>query len=1366
MIEVLISVSILAMLFVGIFNLIDLMLGVTNNNKNYVSAIAYANEKMESIKNLNYDQVGTIAGSPPGIVSQYDYKGIFTIHSTITFHDDAYDGTDSSDPVFTDYKIATVNVSWPTKNGSKDVTVFSKIIPLTEETFAGYGLLKLQIVDANGAPVPGANIHVQKYTATTVDVNLISDINGYYSLPTYPAINAYNVTVTKDGYSSDQTYAASTTNPSPFKPPYTIITANKTEDSLKIDKLATINLKTVSNTPPENFLTSASSTIDKVSKIKAGSDQNNNTYYAWLHSNEANSHVYIQKFNSSNAKQWADNKRIATSTDFQDSPSLAIDKVGNTFVAWDDNSITLKQLASSQPHELALKNQDLPPANTSGTSPVHGRSYASVINNISARWLGYYQAILDSTNNYGKKFLAWLNVDFFNGQDTAVAAAVNVNFVASAGNTTDTASSITINKPAGVLQNDVLIAYIHNNDHNDGALTPPSGWNVLDNDMRPGCGSDDDSRGGIFYKIAGSSEGASYTFNSAPSQSNKKAGQIRAYRNVDTALVFDGALQENYTSKGDKLRPAPSHTVSNDGSLLIAGWGTNVSSLGNSGPQFPSGMANAKNNYANSITALSADLMVNIASSPTGIKNLDATQYVSECTLGWSLVLKPQVLPDDITVSTYGNQVDRLIIPSINQYIGGTFVIKENTSSRNVLSVKVSESGTIDAQADLADIAAYYDLDTTAPYDCAGEQYDPGMDWQFGTTGNFNSADGSVTFSPASSIDITTTKALCLYVTAKINPSAISNETIDLKILNPSTDIVSSSGQIGPSLPIDLPASTVLASDTDLDMVHYRFRYDDGSEASSTWSGNQDAPISVRLDETTRLRFEVVNNGDITSDSISYQLEYGLMESTCAAVSSWHKVLNDDSLDWKISLSSNITDGGPTTNINNGLVDEGSNFVSGFISDVTNPLLPISLVKSNFTELEFSLSPTNNISSENTYCFRLTNQGSTDKFTYSNYPEVSVNGDRNIFITSLDSAGNARWVIKKVNTDVGNTDQTAPVVSITSATTSPTTTVAWLDYRNGNADIYAQSISSDGIRLWTTDLQITSSSTSENSAVISTDPVTNDFAVAWIEDSITEKNIYLQKFNQNKDAVWPAPRLVSTVTGDKNSPNISIGDDSDIYLTWQTIEGSNKKIKIAKLTATGTMVWLKDGNSGNALGNQSQPSITTAGNGIYLAWTDDRDENNDIYAQRINPDGTLQWTNDQRINTNLGTSEQLASFVFANASDEPYASWQDFRNGTASSTYSNVYTTKFSDPGTLNAAPNIPLIISGKKEIGTNVLKFVQKYATDSNGNLALSLEWDPSGYSVVVDPSLSSKSVILTEPTIPLRLLPSDNKNLILYIK
>ncbi|MFA7466024.1 MAG: VCBS repeat-containing protein, partial [Parcubacteria group bacterium] len=151
----------------------------------------------------------------------------------------------------------------------------------------------------------------------------------------------------------------------------------------------------------------------------------------------------------------------------------------------------------------------------------------------------------------------------------------------------------------------------------------------------------------------------------------------------------------------------------------------------------------------------------------------------------------------NVTVSASGTQTANISADSTNQYVGGKFVIADNTGSRNVTGITIAEQGTVDAQNDLDNIKLYYENDTSSPYDCASESYG-GTETQFGSTDTdgFSAANGTSAFT--GSVGISTTSTMCVYAVMDIGSGASDGETLELEITDPSSDVTVSSGSIGP----------------------------------------------------------------------------------------------------------------------------------------------------------------------------------------------------------------------------------------------------------------------------------------------------------------------------------------------------------------------------------------------------------------------------------------------------------------------------------------------------------------------------------------------------------------------------------------
>ncbi len=197
-----------------------------------------------------------------------------------------------------------------------------------------------------------------------------------------------------------------------------------------------------------------------------------------------------------------------------------------------------------------------------------------------------------------------------------------------------------------------------------------------------------------------------------------------------------------------------------------------------------------------------------------------------------------------VQVYDYGIQNPEARASTTDFYIGGSFVIDEGTTNRDVTSITIEENGTINAATALDNIELRYDLDTSAPYDCASESYGGGES-QFGSTDTdgFSASDGTSTFTGTQ--QITTTQSMCVYVVLDVLKTASSAETIEIGIADPVTDVIVSGGPTAvPNHPLALVGATTIKLDNDFRVQRGVIEMNADTE-TLTAGVDYDAPISA-----------------------------------------------------------------------------------------------------------------------------------------------------------------------------------------------------------------------------------------------------------------------------------------------------------------------------------------------------------------------------------------------------------------------------------------------------------------------------------------------------------------------------------------
>ncbi len=260
-IEVFVSLAIFSLVMIGLYSLFNLGIKVLGDNRARIDATALANQRLEMVRNLRYDDVGTVSGIPSGTIPQMETISInrinYSVETSIIYIDDPFDGLAGGTPedLFNaDYKRIRVEVSWPRMLNDNPVIMITDVSPKGIETDITGGTLSLIVFDAEGDPVPMADVHIENTDIDpVVNINTQTTANGKLILPGMPpAVESYDIVVTKAGYSADQTYEVDpVNNPNPNPPPITIFDGVVTETSFSIDLLGslTINTKNLDESP-------------------------------------------------------------------------------------------------------------------------------------------------------------------------------------------------------------------------------------------------------------------------------------------------------------------------------------------------------------------------------------------------------------------------------------------------------------------------------------------------------------------------------------------------------------------------------------------------------------------------------------------------------------------------------------------------------------------------------------------------------------------------------------------------------------------------------------------------------------------------------------------------------------------------------------------------------------------------------------------------------------------------------------------------------------------------------------------------------------------------------------------------------------
>ncbi len=254
LVETLVGAAVFSVIAISVYGAYAKILEATNTLKIKGMATDLAVERFEVIKNFPYSSIGVQGGIPNGIIPHTEIinrGGVdFTVNTSVRNIDDPADGefgSTTNDLSPADNKLVEVEINCEKCKNFLPIIYTARMAPKNLENSTNNGALFIRVFDANGQPVPQASVHVVNNVATsTITIDDETNNSGVLQIVDVPpGAAAYQITVSKDDYSTDRTYTTDTSNPNPTKPHSTVAAQNATNISFSIDKLSTVKFKTV-----------------------------------------------------------------------------------------------------------------------------------------------------------------------------------------------------------------------------------------------------------------------------------------------------------------------------------------------------------------------------------------------------------------------------------------------------------------------------------------------------------------------------------------------------------------------------------------------------------------------------------------------------------------------------------------------------------------------------------------------------------------------------------------------------------------------------------------------------------------------------------------------------------------------------------------------------------------------------------------------------------------------------------------------------------------------------------------------------------------------------------------------------------------
>ncbi len=231
-----------------------------------------------------------------------------------------------------------------------------------------------------------------------------------------------------------------------------------------------------------------------------------------------------------------------------------------------------------------------------------------------------------------------------------------------------------------------------------------------------------------------------------------------------------------------------------------------------------------------------------------------------------------------------------------------------------------------------------------------------------------------------------------------------------------------------------------------------------------------------------------------------------------------------------------------------------------------------------------------------------------------------------MYAQRVDGYGNILW------TSGGTPVQTGGVNYGSPEAVSDGAGGAIVIFNEGNGqirDLFAQRIDASGTPLWGTDgVTICDAATVQRNYRLVPDGA-GGAVIAWQDSSAGGANIYAQKVDAGGGRQWTANGVaICTNSFEQHEPQIAPDGLGGAFIVWDDHRNGPSDIYATRIDADGTVDWVNNGQIFCSAANaqQNQRIVSDGSGGAIIAWCDYRNSADWVlYAQKIG-DGGAAWT--------------------------------------------------------------------------------------------------------------------------------------------
>lgn len=275
---------------------------------------------------------------------------------------------------------------------------------------------------------------------------------------------------------------------------------------------------------------------------------------------------------------------------------------------------------------------------------------------------------------------------------------------------------------------------------------------------------------------------------------------------------------------------------------------------------------------------------------------------------------------------------------------------------------------------------------------------------------------------------------------------------------------------------------------------------------------------------------------------------------------------------------------------------------------------------------------------------------------------ASAEGD--LYAQRVSAAGAPAWGLNGVVVCDAAGAQATPSIC---GTGSAGTLVLWRDQRvSGSGDLYVQRLSSAGARLWSPGgVLVCGAPGGQYDASIVPDGAGGGIAVWSDERDAIPADIYAQRIGATGGMLWIADGVrVCGAASFQLFPVTAADGAGGVLVAWEDSRSDTTvEVYAQRVGADGAALWTADGvRLGGTGGYESVPSICAdGGGGAIVAWQDQREQSDDVCAQRVSGSGVRLWSDGIAVTT--APDAQFGPVVVCDGDGGALFAWYDARNG-------------------------------------------------------------------------------------------------------